>query len=179
MPTPPPDLAALGATFGQVCRLTGLTARRVDYATRTGVIRASVLPAAGKGSARVYALRDVVALRAVGQLRDAGVSLPKIRKAVRTIKQHWPEVEDPLASLTLVTDGCDVLAVVPESEAGELLMSLAMRPGQLAVRAVMIRISAIAAEMRTALDLERKAAAETQEQAAKQPAPRRRKAKRA
>lgn len=45
----------------QVCHLTGLTYRQLDYGTRTGNYACSV-PAGGSGSRRYYTLADLVAV---------------------------------------------------------------------------------------------------------------------
>ncbi|MEW6226585.1 MAG: MerR family transcriptional regulator [Bacillota bacterium] len=62
-----------------VARLTGLTCGQLDYWDRTGFIRPSLAPAAGRGSARLYSFQDVV-LRVAKELRGAGVALQRLRK---------------------------------------------------------------------------------------------------
>jgi predicted RNase H-like HicB family nuclease len=48
---------------------------------------------------------DLVAAAAACRLRKDGLSLQKIRKAVRLLKEHPDDVAHPLAALRLVTDG--------------------------------------------------------------------------
>jgi DNA-binding transcriptional MerR regulator len=93
--------------FGRqaVVNLTGVSGRQVDYWATTGVVRPSVQSAAGKGSRREYSFKDLVALKVAKRLRDEGVSLQKIRKALAWLRRNFPEIKAPLAELRLVTDG--------------------------------------------------------------------------
>ena len=53
---------------------------------------------------RRYSYTDLVKLQVVKQLRDAGLSLQRIRKAVNMLKCRDPR-RDPLADDILITDG--------------------------------------------------------------------------
>ena len=65
----------------QVCNLVGISYRQLDYWARTGLIMPSVQQATGSGSQRLYSFADVVQLKVVKRLLDAGMSLKKIRKS--------------------------------------------------------------------------------------------------
>lgn len=91
-----------------VLRLTRITYRNLDYWARTGLVRSSVRQAAGKGTRRVYAFEDLVALRVVARLRQAGIPLQAIRRAVQYLQAH---ASRPLNTLGLVADGRRVLAL--------------------------------------------------------------------
>ena len=93
--------------FGRkaVVDLTGVSGRQVDHWATTGVVRPSIRSAAGKGTRREYSFRDLVALKVAKRLREEGVSLQKIRKALIWLRRNFPEVKAPLAELRLVTDG--------------------------------------------------------------------------
>jgi DNA-binding transcriptional MerR regulator len=97
-------------TFGrrEVVKLTGVSGRQVDYWATTGVVRPSVKAAAGKGSRRQYSFPDLVALKVAKRLKDEGISLQKIRKALAYLGQHFPALQHPLAELRLLTDGATV-----------------------------------------------------------------------
>ena len=88
-----------------VSRLTDVTARQLGYWDKTGLIKPSVNPATGTGSQRLYSFLDIVQIRTAKALRDCGISLQKIRKCVAYLRKHAPELEHPLASLKLITDG--------------------------------------------------------------------------
>jgi DNA-binding transcriptional MerR regulator/predicted RNase H-like HicB family nuclease len=91
--------------------LTGITYRNLDYWARTGLVRSSIKQAAGRGTRRVYAFEDLVALRVVGRLREAGVPLQAIRKAVLYLKQR---AERPLTTLALIAHGRRILSLTED-----------------------------------------------------------------
>jgi DNA-binding transcriptional MerR regulator len=93
--------------FGRkaVVNLTGVSGRQVDYWARTGVVRPSVKSAAGKGSRREYSFKDLVALKMAKRLKDEGISLQKIRRALAFLRKHFPDLKQPLAELKFLTDG--------------------------------------------------------------------------
>lgn len=95
-----------GFTRQQVSRLTGLSARQLDYWRKTGLV--SPHQTTPGGHAR-YAFTDLVILRAARRLLDAGVSLQRIRKCLDTLTRFLPAVEQPLAELSLVVTGDVVL----------------------------------------------------------------------
>jgi hypothetical protein len=66
----------------EVCRLTGLSYRRLDYWDRIGLVRPSVTPAAGSGSLRLYSADDVVMIRAILDLLAAGYAFRYVRQNV-------------------------------------------------------------------------------------------------
>ena len=65
-----------------VCRLVGISYRQLDYWARTGLVTPSVRPADGSGSQRLYSFEDLVELRIIKRLLDAGISLQRIREAI-------------------------------------------------------------------------------------------------
>jgi DNA-binding transcriptional MerR regulator/predicted RNase H-like HicB family nuclease len=95
-----------GFGVSAVLRLTGVSYRNLDYWASTGLVRSSIRPASGKGTRRVYAFEDLVALRLVRRLRQAGIPLQAIRRAVRYLQAH---VDRPLSRLALIADGRRVL----------------------------------------------------------------------
>ena len=72
----------------QVCKLVGITYRQLDYWARTNLIRPSLRRASGSGSHRLYAFSDVVQLKVIKRLLDAGMSLKKIRSAVEILREQ-------------------------------------------------------------------------------------------
>jgi DNA-binding transcriptional MerR regulator len=96
----------------------GISYRQLDYWARTGLVEPSIRPAAGSGSQRLYSFRDLVVLRVVKSLLEAGVSLQNIRKAIDTLRAHG--VED-LAGITLISDGTTVYECRSAEEIVDLL----------------------------------------------------------
>ena len=102
----------------QACSIVGITYRQLDYWARTGLVRPGLKEAKGSGTQRMYSFSDLVHLRVIRNLLDAGVSLPKIRKAIRYIAD---ELRTPLANVTLMSDGTSIYAATSGSEIVDLL----------------------------------------------------------
>jgi DNA-binding transcriptional MerR regulator len=131
-------------TAAQAARLTGCTEAQLRYWERIGLL--APLPEQG-GTAR-YSFRDLVALRVVASLLESGLSLARVRKAVR----YLVEAGEDVAGLRLVTDGDTVWACRDD---GQILDAL--RRGQLALFVAVDRMAAdVEAEVR-AFDAERTA----------------------
>jgi DNA-binding transcriptional MerR regulator len=80
---------------GLVRRITGATARQLDYWSWSGFLE----PSSVTGNKRHYSFEDVVRIMAVMRLKEAGLSLQAIRKAIDKLKQYH---QDPLRELKLV-----------------------------------------------------------------------------
>jgi Predicted transcriptional regulators len=98
--------------------VAGITYRQLDYWARTGLVTPSVRDASGSGTQRLYSFRDIVVLKVVKRLLDAGVSLQNIRKAIETLRRRG--VED-LANVTLISDGTTVYECRSAEEIVDLL----------------------------------------------------------
>ncbi len=99
----------------QVCNLVGITYRQLDYWARTDLISPSLQRAAGSGSQRLYSFSDVVQLKVIKRLLDAGMSLKKIRQAVEILREQM-ESDRPLGDVTLLSDGQTIYAAHSEEE---------------------------------------------------------------
>jgi DNA-binding transcriptional MerR regulator len=102
--------------------------RCLDYWAERGVVRASIQEGHGKGSERKYSFDDLVKLALVKKLRDAGLSLQKIRKGLEIMRKRWPK-EDPLLQEMLATDGCTFFRLKGDQvedllAGGQLLLSI-------------------------------------------------------
>ncbi|MDG4766126.1 MerR family transcriptional regulator [Solwaraspora sp. WMMD406] len=100
------------------CHAVGISYRQLDYWARTSLVVPSVRDAAGSGSQRLYSFRDLVVLKVVKRLLDAGVSLQNIRKAIETLRSRG--VAD-LAGITLISDGTTVYECRSPEEVVDLL----------------------------------------------------------
>ena len=74
--------ATLGYRGPTACNAAGITYRQLDYWARTGLVEPTVRGATGSGTQRLYSFRDILMLKVVKRLLDAGISLQKIRTAV-------------------------------------------------------------------------------------------------
>jgi len=102
----------------QVCSLVGITYRQLDYWARTGLLRPSVAEASGSGSKRLYSYRDVLELKVIKQLLDAGVSLRSARRAVDCLRQ---DLGADLVSSNLVLTGTRSVLARSNGEVVDLL----------------------------------------------------------
>jgi DNA-binding transcriptional MerR regulator len=91
--------------------VAGISYRHLDYWARTGLVAPSI-------DGGLYSFRDVVALKVVKRLLDAGVSLQNVRRAVATLRKRG---EHDLASVTLVSDGTTVYECRSSDEILDLL----------------------------------------------------------
>jgi len=83
----------------QVCKLVGITYRQLDYWARTGLLVPSIAEAKGSGTKRRYSYQNVVELKVIKQLLDAGVSLQRARQAVDCLREN---LSADLASASLI-----------------------------------------------------------------------------
>ena len=100
------------------CQVVGITYRQLDYWARTGLVVPSIRGAAGSGSQRLYSFKDVLVLKVVKRLLDAGVSLQNIRVAVEHLRRRG--IRD-LAGITLFSDGTTVYECTSAEEVVDLL----------------------------------------------------------
>jgi DNA-binding transcriptional MerR regulator len=100
------------------CHAAGISYRQLDYWARTALVVPSVRDASGSGTQRLYSFRDIVVLKVVKRLLDAGVSLQNIRKAIETLRSRG--VGD-LAGITLISDGTTVYECQSPEEVVDLL----------------------------------------------------------
>jgi len=115
-------------TAQQACRLTGCTAHQLRYWDRVNLVRPSLQRTGGRpGRRRLYAFRDLVALRVVKSLLDNGMSVQRVRRAWDYLRRT-ADMERHLAEVRLVTDGHSIFRVASNDE--ELIDAL--REGQLA-----------------------------------------------
>jgi DNA-binding transcriptional MerR regulator len=107
-----------GYRVPEVQRLVGISYRQLDYWARTGLVRPSVRDADGSGSQRLYSFHDLLQLRIIKKLLDAGVSLQRVRKAVDFLKDHLKKSPH---GLTLMSDGTRIYAFESPDEVFDLL----------------------------------------------------------
>jgi DNA-binding transcriptional MerR regulator len=114
----PPAPEEVGYRGIVAMRAAGISYRQLDYWARTGLVVPSIRAASGSGTQRLYSFRDIIVLKVVKSLLDAGVSLQNIRKAIDTLRAHG--VQD-LAGLTLISDGTTVYECRSPEEVVDLL----------------------------------------------------------
>ena len=100
------------------CKAAGITYRQLDYWARTGLVSPEIRGAEGSGTQRLYSFRDLLMLKVVKKLLDAGISLQQIRTAIEHLRLRG--VHD-LSQVTLMSDGVSVYECTTDHEVVDLL----------------------------------------------------------
>ncbi len=124
-------------TSATVRKVLGVSQRQLDYWEESGLILASAnekrarreLTRAGRLEQRKYEFVDILGVRLVKQLRDAGLSLQKIRKAADELRRQGKSL-----NAVLVTDGKKVEWIREDGRVQQLLAG-----GQLVFAAVALK----------------------------------------
>jgi DNA-binding transcriptional MerR regulator len=109
----------IGYRGATACSAAGITYRQLDYWARTGLVEPSIRTAHGSGSARLYGFRDILVLKIVKRLLDAGVSLQNIRTAVDHLRNRGVT---ELERITLMSDGSSIYECSSPDQIVDLLM---------------------------------------------------------
>ena len=137
------EVSEAGFRGPQVCKIVGISYRQLDYWARTELVTPSLQPAQGSGSQRLYAFEDLVRLKLIKKLLDAGVSLQRVREAVDYLRDTGQNMSD----VTIASDGASIFALHSADEVMDLL-----RRGQgvfgIAVKPVMDEVEASVLELR-------------------------------
>jgi DNA-binding transcriptional MerR regulator len=95
-----------GFSGTRTAQVVGISYRQLDYWARTNLIRPSLADATGSGSRRRYSYRDLLELKVVKKLIDAGIRLESVREVFAYLREH---MNTDVASAHLVISGNDVL----------------------------------------------------------------------
>ncbi|HML51391.1 MAG TPA: MerR family transcriptional regulator [Propionicimonas sp.] len=111
----PEDLGFRGPV---ACRAADISYRQLDYWARTGLVVPEIRTAGGSGTQRLYSFRDLLILKVIKRLIDAGISLQQIRTAIEHLRARG--VED-LTQVTLMSDGISVYECTSDDQVVDLL----------------------------------------------------------
>ena len=95
-----------GFSGRQTAEVVGISYRQLDYWARTDLIRPSLTDASGSGSRRRYSYQDLLELRVIKTLLDAGIKLESVREVFNYLRKH---VTSDIASAHLVISGQTVV----------------------------------------------------------------------
>lgn len=95
----------IGFSGTRTAKVVGITYRQLDYWARTDLIRPSLNDAAGSGSRRRYSYNDLLELKAIKKLLDAGIKLEQVRKVFDNLREH---VGADIAAAHIVIEGGSV-----------------------------------------------------------------------
>ncbi|MGH1493354.1 MAG: MerR family transcriptional regulator [Acidimicrobiales bacterium] len=106
----------------RTAEIVGITYRQLDYWARTDLVRPSLADAQGSGSRRRYSYKDLLELKVIKTLLDAGIRLESVREVFSFMKEQLGE---DVASANLVIHGSTSVL----TRSGEELIDL-VRKGQ-------------------------------------------------
>jgi DNA-binding transcriptional MerR regulator len=106
----------------RTAEIVGITYRQLDYWARTDLVRPSLADANGSGSRRRYSYKDLLELKVIKTLLDAGIRLESVREVFSFMREQLGE---DVASANLVIHGSTSVL----TRSGEELIDL-VRKGQ-------------------------------------------------
>src|SRR4051812_7545307 len=90
----------------KTAQIVGITYRQLDYWARTDLVRPSLADASGSGSRRRYSYRDLLELRMIKNLLDAGIRLEVVCDVFNNVRAY---VGADITSANLVISGTNVV----------------------------------------------------------------------
>ena len=109
-----------GYTGPEVCKITGITYRQLDHWTTSSLIKASIRNLKGSGFHRVYSFQDIIQIKLVNKLREAGVSLQKIRIALKNIDSILGDNIN-ISDVSVFSDGKSIYVISDNDQMIDLL----------------------------------------------------------
>ena len=104
-------------SHGYSARLTaevvGITYRQLDYWARTDLLVPSLAKASGSGSRRQYSYANLLELKVIKRLLDAGIKLEKVRSIFDYMRS---ELQEDISRANLVIDGSNVVCARSDAE---------------------------------------------------------------
>jgi DNA-binding transcriptional MerR regulator len=107
-----------GYSGKRTAEIVGITYRQLDYWARTDLVRPSLQMATGSGSRRRYSYRDLLELKVIKNLLDAGIKLESVREVFSYLRENLGE---DIASVNLVISGSTSVLVRSGEEIIDLL----------------------------------------------------------
>jgi DNA-binding transcriptional MerR regulator len=107
-----------GFTGRRTAEIVGISYRQLDYWARTDLIRPSLVDASGSGSRRQYSYRDLLELKVVKSLLDAGIKLESVREVFAYLRDH---LNEDVTTVNLVISGANSVLVRTDGEIIDLL----------------------------------------------------------
>lgn len=118
----------------QVCAIVGITYRQLDYWARTEFMVPSLQQARGSGTQRLYSFADLVQLKVVKRLIDAGMDVKRIRRAFSELSRQGSTWNWEDGRVTLISDGASIYALKSPEEIidifkkGQAVMGMTLGP---------------------------------------------------
>ncbi len=109
-----------GYTGPEVCNITGISYRQLDHWTTTKLIKASGRNIKGSGFHRIYSFNDIVLVKLVKKLRSAGISLQKIRIALKNVNNLLGKNSN-ISDVSIFSDGASIYVLTDNDQMIDLL----------------------------------------------------------
>jgi DNA-binding transcriptional MerR regulator len=99
-------MTELGYSGTSTATIVGISYRQLDYWARTDLIRPSLADASGSGSRRSYSYRDLLELKVIKSLLDAGIKLESVRDVFDYVRG---QLHVDIASAHIVISGAQAV----------------------------------------------------------------------
>jgi len=110
--------AEQGWSGQKTAEIVGITYRQLDYWARTDLVRPSLVDAKGSGSRRRYSYRDLLELKAIKSLLDAGIKLELVREVFTYLRENLGE---DITTANLVIQGPKTVLIQTDGELLDLV----------------------------------------------------------
>jgi DNA-binding transcriptional MerR regulator len=107
-----------GYSGQRAAEIVGITYRQLDYWARTDLVRPSLADAKGSGSRRKYSYRDLLELKTIKRLLDAGIKLEVVRGVFTFLRENLGE---DVSTANLVIQGTRTVLIQSDGELIDLV----------------------------------------------------------
>jgi DNA-binding transcriptional MerR regulator len=107
-----------GFSGNKTAEIVGISYRQLDYWARTDLVRPSLADAAGSGTRRRYSYRDLLELKVIKNLLDAGLKLETVREIFTYLRENLGE---DVTTANLVIQGSKTVLIRKDSELIDLV----------------------------------------------------------
>ncbi len=107
-----------GFSGKRTAEIVGITYRQLDYWARTDLIRPTLADAKGSGTRRRYSYGDLLELKVIKNLLDAGIRLENVRDVFEYMRDT---LDEDIASANLVISGATAVLVSSDGELIDLV----------------------------------------------------------
>lgn len=107
-----------GFSGAKAAEIVGISYRQLDYWARTDLVRPTVTDAAGSGSRRRYGYKDLLELKVIKSLLDAGIRLENVREIFSYLRDILGQ---EITSANLVIQGSTSVVIQSDGELIDLI----------------------------------------------------------
>lgn len=112
------SLESSGFSGARAAEIVGITYRQLDYWARTDLVRPTLSDASGSGSRRRYSYTDLLELRVIKSLLDAGIRLESVRDVFTYLRE---DLGTDISSASLVIQGSSSVLIRNDGELIDLV----------------------------------------------------------